>query len=134
MRKAFVCLAISLCCGLAAAQSAEVCDAKKVGAKGDGKTLDTAAIQKAIDDCSGGTGKLAGTAKFISAPLVLKSHTTLEIAASSTLLASDNHDDFPEIEQLHEHGRQSLLSAKDAEDITIRGGGIIDGNGPSWWT
>ena len=108
---------------------------QKYGATGDGKTLDTAAIQKAIDDCAtkGAIVRLAGAAKFISAPLVLKSHTTLEIDAGTTLLASDNHDDFPEIEQFHDHGRQSLLSAKDAEDITIRGGGIIDGNGASWW-
>jgi len=134
MRKVCVSLMVLASCGLAVAQgNTKICDVKKYGATGDGKTLDTVAIQKAIDDCAGGTVRLAGVAKFISAPLVLKSHTTLEIAAGTTLEASTNHDDFPEIEEFHDHGRQSLLSAKNAEDITIRGGGVIDGMGASWW-
>jgi len=112
-----------------------VCAVQKYGAKGDGTTLDTMAIQQAIDACAGqgGTVRLAGAVKFISAPLVLKSHVTLEIAAGTTLEASTNHDDFPEMEQFHDKGRQSLLSALNAEDITIRGGGVIDGRGESWW-
>jgi polygalacturonase len=64
---------------------------------------------------------------------VLKSHITLEIAEGTTLEGSTNHDDYPEIEQFHEKGKQSLLSATNAEDITIRGGGVIDGRGESWW-
>jgi polygalacturonase len=113
-----------------------LCVVQSYGAKGDGATLDTAAIQKAIDDCAskgGGTVKIAGAAKFISAPLILKSHITLDIAAGTTLEGSTNHDDYPEIEEFHDQGRQSLLSAKDAEDLTIRGGGIIDGRGEGWW-
>src|ERR1700756_4267465 len=120
----------------ASAQSGKVCAAQQYGAKGDGVTLDTAAIQKAIDDCAasgGGVVRLAGAAKFVSAPLVLKSHITLEIASGTTLEGSTNHDDYPEIEQFHEKGRQSLLSATNAEGITIRGGGVIDGRGESWW-
>jgi len=113
-----------------------VCAVQQYGATGDGKTLDTAAIQKAIDECAskgGGTVKLAEAPKFISGPLVLKSHITLEIAAGTTLEGSTNHEDYPEIEQFHDKGRQSLLSATNAEGITIRGGGVIDGRGESWW-
>jgi polygalacturonase len=120
----------------AAVQAQRVCDVKAYGAKGDGVTLDTAAIQKAVDDCSGkggGVVRLAGAAIFVSGPLVLKSHMTLEIAAGTTLAGSTNHADYPEREEFHQKGRQSLLSAKDAEDITIRGGGVIDGRGESWW-
>ena len=103
---------------------------------GNGTTLDTVAIQKAIDDCAskgGGIVRLSGAPKFVSAPLILKSHITLEIAAGTTLEGSSNHEDYPEIEQFHQQGLQSLLSAKDAEFITIRGGGVIDGGGESWW-
>lgn len=128
--------ALLLPVSFAAAQSAKVCAVQQYGAKGDGTTLDTAAIQKAIDDCSasgGGVVRLAGAAKFVSAPLVLKSHITLEIAQGTTLEGSTNHDDYPEIEMFREKGRQSLLSATNAEDITIRGGGVIDGRGDSWW-
>jgi polygalacturonase len=120
----------------ASAQSGKVCAVQQYGAKGDGTTLDTAAIQKAIDDCAtkgSGVVRLAGAAKYVSAPLVLKSHITLEIAEGTTLEGSTNHDDYPEIEQFHQKGKQSLLSATNAEDITIRGGGVIDGRGESWW-
>src|SRR6202012_3863475 len=75
----------------------------------------------------------AGAAKFVSAPLVLKSHIAFEIAEGTTLEGSTNHDDYPEMEVFREKGRQSLLSSTNAEDITIRGGGVIDGRGESWW-
>jgi polygalacturonase len=132
----FVGAALLLPVSVASAQGAKVCVVQQYGAKGDGTTLDTAAIQKAIDDCAakgGGVVRLAGAAKFVSAPLVLKSHTTLEIAEGTTLEGSTNHDDYPEIEQFHAKGKQSLLSATNAEGITIRGGGVIDGRGDSWW-
>jgi polygalacturonase len=89
---------------------------------GDGKTL-----------AGKGVVKLAGAAKFVSGPLLLKSHTVLDIAPGTTLEASQNHNDYPEMEIFREKARQPLLMAKDAEDITIRGGGVIDGRGESWW-
>lgn len=102
---------------------------------GDGKTLDTVVIQRAIDDCAGkGVVRLAGAAKFVSGPLLLKSHTVLEIATGTTLEGSQNHADYPPMEIFREKGTQPLLMAVNAEDITIRGGGVIDGRGESWWS
>lgn len=96
--------------------------------------LDTASIQKAIDDCAGkGVVRLDGKATFVSAPLSLKSHTILEIAPGTTLAGSSNHDDYPVLEVFRQKGRRPLLLAQNAEDITIRGGGTIDGRGESWW-
>jgi polygalacturonase len=113
----------------------KVCNVRKYGAKGDGVTKDTDAIQKAIDACAGKGGKvvLDGDATFVSAPLTLKSHMTLTIAPGTTLAGSTDHADYPDKEEFKDHGKQALLTATDAEDITIDGGGTIDGRGDSWW-
>lgn len=128
--------AFVLATGLASGSArAAVCKAQAYGAKPDGVTINTAALQKAIDACAekgGGTVRLSG-GTFLSAPLVLKSHIDLEIEKGATLLGSANHDDYPSKTEFREPGRQSLLSAKDAEDIAITGGGTIDGNGSGWW-
>jgi polygalacturonase len=123
-----------LCWGVPA-HAQKVCDAKAYGAKADGTTKDTQALQAAIDDCAkadGGTVRLsAGT--FLTAPIVLKSHITLEIDPGATLLGSQDKTDYPDMQELRENALQPLISATNAEYITIRGGGTIDGNGKPWW-
>jgi polygalacturonase len=118
------------------ALAAKTCDVKKYGAKGDGTTKDTAAIQKAIDECSagkgGGTVELsAGT--YLSAPILLKSNVTFHLAKDATLLGSPDHGDYPVIQEFREDGHQALVSAVNAENVAITGEGTIDGNGESWW-
>jgi polygalacturonase len=113
----------------------KLCNVRHYGAKGDGVTKDTAAIQRAIDECSGGGGTvvLDGGSVFVSAPLTLHSHMTLSIAAGTTLAGSVDHVDYPDKEEFKDRGKQALLTATNAEDITIRGEGTIDGRGESWW-
>jgi polygalacturonase len=118
-----------------AAAKLKVCDARTYGAKADGKTKDTKAIQAAIDDCTkagGGTVQLSG-GTFISAPIVLKSNITLSLAKDATLLGSPDHADYPAITEFRAPGTQSLVRAANAENIAITGSGTIDGNGESWW-
>lgn len=119
----------------AAAHAANVCDAKAYGAKADGKTKDTHALQSAIDACEkkgGGTVRLS-SGTFLTGPIVLKSHITLEVNKNATLLGSQDVADYPEMQELRQDSVQPLIGAKDAEDITIRGGGTIDGAGQPWW-
>jgi polygalacturonase len=114
----------------------KVCDVKKYGAKGDGTTKDTAAIQRAVDECSAGKGGgtvvlEAGT--YVSAPILLKSNVTFELKKDTTLLGSPDHEDYPEITEFKVRGHQALLSSVNAEHVSITGEGVIDGNGASWW-
>jgi polygalacturonase len=118
-----------------ALHAAVTCDPRSYGAKADGTTKDTAAIQHAIDACAGkggGTVHLsAGT--YLSAPIVLKSNITLELDQGATLLGSPDHADYPQATEMRLPDLQPLVSASGAEHITITGEGIIDGNGESWW-
>jgi polygalacturonase len=131
-----VLLALALApCSVAAVHATTICDAGSYGAKADGTTKDTLALQKAIDDCSGkggGTVRLArGT--FLSGPIVLKSHIALEIDPGATLLGSQDKGDYPPIREMREDAVQPLISATNAQEVAIRGGGTIDGAGQPWW-
>ncbi|HKF49927.1 MAG TPA: glycoside hydrolase family 28 protein [Terracidiphilus sp.] len=120
---------------LSSARGETACDARSYGAKGDGTTKDTAAIQTAIDACAkkgGGTVRLsAGT--YLSAPIELKSNITLELDKGATLLGSADHADYKPRTEFRAPGLESLVSAANAENITISGAGVIDGNGETWW-
>jgi polygalacturonase len=111
------------------------CDPRAYGAKGDGVSKDTAAIQAAIDACEqqgGGTVRLiAGT--YLSAPIVLKSNITLQLDKGATLLGSPGHADYPPLTIFHLPDLQPLVSAANATNVAITGEGVIDGNGESWW-
>ena len=125
-------VAFALVCGTGSAR-ALTCDVRQAGATGDGRTKDTAAVQKAIDKCAqpGGVVRFSpGT--YISAPLTLKSHTHLALEAGATLLGSPDMSDYP-VRPDAPWRRISLLHADNAEDIAITGGGSVDGNGKVWW-
>ncbi|MDR0278718.1 MAG: glycoside hydrolase family 28 protein [Paucimonas sp.] len=117
-------------------------DVKRYGAKGDGSTLDTAAIQRAIDACTPGCKVLLPAGTYKSGALYLKSNMTLEIAKDATLLGSERAEDYPRdgyIQYPYSTTVRpaSLINAlprdprahQAFENIRIVGQGTIDGNG-----
>jgi polygalacturonase len=115
--------------------AARTCNPRDFGAKGDGKTKDTVALQSSIDACAaqgGGTVRVTkGT--YVTAPLVLKSNVTLRLEKDAKILGSPDHGDYPPVTMFHLPDLQPLLSALNASNIAIEGQGTIDGNGESWW-
>jgi polygalacturonase len=117
---------------------ARVYNIRDFGAKGDGTTLDTAALQAAIDACARDQGGMvlvpAGT--FVIGTTELKSNVTLHIAAGGKLLGSADGKQYHNIDAIPLHGDStledgncSLLFAVNAENVSIEGQGTIDGQG-----
>jgi len=110
------------------------------GAVGDGKTLDTRAIQKALDACghAGGGTVLFPAGSYLSQPLTLRNKTTVRIESGATLLAYTNQDEYLKIPGDWLKARSSgdfipFIEGKKLTDIAFTGGGTIDGNGAAWW-
>lgn len=137
-RQSLAILLIACCavaCSATAARAARVCNVQAFDAKPDGTTNNAQAIQHAIDSCAakgGGIVRLSG-GTFLTGPIMLKSHITLEVDKGSTLLGSQNFADYKPAQELRQPAVQPLIGAKNAVDITIRGGGTIDGAGQPWW-
>lgn len=115
--------------------SATDIDITKYGAVGDGVTLNTEAIQRAIDDCNkNGGGKVIFPAgRFLSGTLALKDNVTIHLQKDAVLLGSINLDDYKNLDPFTEglgiDVGWALLVAVDAKNITIEGEGAIDGQG-----
>ena len=117
---------------------ARVYNIRDFGAKGDGKALDTTALQSAIDACTrdGGGTVLVPAGIFQIGTTELKSNVTLHIAAGATLLGSADGKQYHAVDAIPLHGdttlvdgNWALLFAVHAKNVTIEGPGTIDGQG-----
>lgn len=123
------------------------------GAKADGVTDDTLAIQTAINCLPKGARLHFPKGTYLTAPLNLKSHITIDLSEGALILATADRAKYPvipgEIFDI-ESGEsryfgtwegnavpmhQSVLFAQHAEDITIVGPGTVSGNAEAggWW-
>jgi polygalacturonase len=121
-------------------------DVRTSGATGDGKTLDTAAINKTIDRAAaaGGGTVFFPAGNYLSYSIHLKSNVALHLDAGATIVAADPPAagaagyDLAEANQWdmyqdfgHSHFRNSLLWGEEIENIAIVGTGRIWGKGLS---
>ncbi|MGC3991177.1 MAG: glycoside hydrolase family 28 protein [Chthoniobacteraceae bacterium] len=114
------------------------------GAVGDGKTMNTKAIQKAIHECNkqGGGIVVIPEGHFLTGPIELESRCALKLEQGAVLQAPQDFsllgypDPLPttqaEMDGLKKITRP-LITASGADDIAILGAGTIDGGGAMWW-
>jgi polygalacturonase len=115
-------------------------DVRSHGAKGDGITLDTAAIQAAMDAChaAGGGRVYLSNGRFRSGTLRFRDHVILYVEAGAWLVASPRLEDFPTTPSRHPSYTgekitgKMFLHAEEARNIGIEGRGTIDGGGDTW--
>lgn len=109
--------------------SGDIYDIRDYGAKGNGKFLNTQAIQDAINDCynNGGGTVLISQGDYVSGGIRLMSNITLKVASDARLIASTNPEHYPAGNFIY------TLPEDNAENIILTGAGIIYGNGEYFW-
>ncbi len=113
------------------------------GAVGDNKTLNSKAIQLAIDECAknGGGKVIIPAGEFLTGTIYLKDNVELHLESGATLVASKNLSDYNDSDAypqnwdgLAEHWLgKHLIIAHEVKNVSITGHGEIDGGGDSYW-
>ena len=109
------------------------------GAVGDGTTLNTVAIQKAIDQlaANGGGTLVIPQGEFLSGAIFLKPGVNLHLDKGAVLKGSTNIENYPEMETRIEGHTQvwipALVNASHADHLRISGEGMIQGGGQPFW-
>ena len=115
-------------------------DVRDYGARGDGKTLDSPAINAAIDACAGeGGGTVVLPAgNYLCGSIHLKSNIELHLTPGATIIATDQQGAYDESEVFggpeyqdggHTYFHNSLIWAEGQTNVSITGRGTIDGRG-----
>ena len=121
------------------AQLPGVFDVTQHGAVGDGQTVNTKAIQAAIDACAqGGGGSVVFPAgRYVSGTVFLKDNVRLELASGAVLLGSTNLTDYPITRcefpsRTDAYTARALIWGEGLRNVGIGGPGTIDGQGAAF--
>ena len=128
-------IGLLLAATLAAGAAEKVIDATAAGAVGDATRLNTASIQKAIDDCAaagGGTIRFPA-GRYVTGTIQIKSNVILRLEDGATLLGSTDVNDYRNLDPFtdgsgHPMGH-ALIVAVDADHVGIEGPGTVNGQG-----
>ena len=115
-----------------------VVNIKDFGAVADGKTLNTAAITKAIEKCSdlGGGRVVIPQGLWLTGPIVLKNNIELYTEAGALVLFTEDYSQYP-VRKVDLNGVDHFLVTaplygENLENIAITGKGVFDGSGDHW--
>jgi polygalacturonase len=121
-----------------AANAARTFVANDFGAKGDGLTEDTAAVQRALDAAAGKHAIVRlrpGT--YLIGSIFVKSGTHLEVSKGVTLRGIQKLEAYPmmptRVAGIEMTWPAALVNVYKQADVKITGGGTIDGDGSYWW-
>jgi len=107
-------------------------DVHDFGAIGDGVSLDTSAINSAIEGCAaaGGGQVTLSPGSYLSGTVKMKSGVTLYVAAGARLIGTPDLDQYsgPPRNGKHSRWHRGLITLDDVHDVCICGPGVIDGN------
>jgi polygalacturonase len=122
---------LTLCCATTAQAQYNI---RTFGAVGDGKTRDTAAVQKALDTCAvnGGGEVLVPAGDYLIGSIQIGTQTVIRLEKQAILRGTPDLDDYPVVdvrwEGRWELGRRALIYASNVDHIGIVGPGRIIGN------
>ena len=128
--------------GAAVSAAAATHDVRAFGAKGDGRTKDTAAVQRALDACAGTGGRVVvppGT--YLIGSIFLGDATELHLEKGATLLGSPDLADYNAPDAYPQNfgsvnegwSAKHLVLAIEKKGVSITGRGVIDGNGRAFF-
>lgn len=109
------------------------------GAVNDGKTLNTKAIQKAIDACAkrGGGTVVFAPGKYLTGSIFIKTGVNLRIDKGVEILGSQNINDYPDIDTrvagIEMKWPAALINILKQEKASLSGSGLINAQGKPFW-
>jgi polygalacturonase len=130
-------MSLSVCARITEVKEAShMFNVKDYGAVGDGKTDDASPIQKAIDACNaagGGRVIIPSGSTYVAGPFNLKSYIELYVEPNAKVLANPDEKVYTKSAFRENKGEGTIwIGGENIEQVTICGGGTIDGNGVSF--